>query len=168
MSGPVQSLSKTQPYPMAPEEPSTKFGATIASFGEALGLQGLGLMYTCLEPGKRAFPFHNHIGNDEAFVILEGHGTYRFGDREYAVTVGDVCAAPRGGPDTAHQIVNTGKTTLRYLGISTKQNPDIIEYPDSGKFAAMGILEGQDFFSAHMRHVGKRDDSYDYWEGEDL
>ena len=66
---------------------------------------------------------------------------------------------PRGGPETAHQIVNTGDVTLTYLGISDMPDPDIVEYPDSGKFSALGIHPGADFWSAHMRYIGRTDTS---------
>ena len=83
-----------------------------------IGSTGMGVMLHVVEPGKKAFPFHAHHMTQELFVILEGEGTYRFGAESYPVKAGDVCAAPTGGAETAHQIVNTGKTTLRYLGIS--------------------------------------------------
>ena len=143
-----------------------RFGAMIAPLSAALGLVGLGAMFVSVAPGKRAFPFHNHLGNDEMFVILEGEGTYRFGDAEYAVAAGSICAAPRGGPETAHQLINTGSKTLKYIGISTSNDPDIAEYPDSGKFAAMAIAPGPDFMHAHLKVVARREDGRDYWEGE--
>ena len=166
MSAPVVRLSEAEGVPMTPEGGSETFGAEVASIGRRLGLGALGAMYVSVAPGKRAFPFHNHLGNDEMFVILDGEGTYRFGDNEYPVSAGDVCGAPRGGPDTAHQLINTGTHTLRYIGVSTTQDPDIAEYPDSGKFAAIGIFPGKSFMDAHLRHVGKREDGRDYWEDE--
>lgn len=168
MSKPVTNVYEAQAFPNAPEEASERFGAAIAPLSEALGMDGLGAMFVTVEPGRRAFPFHNHLGNDEMFVVLDGEGTYRFGDQEHPVKAGCVCAAPRGGPDTAHQLVNTGAKPLRYIGISTSNDPDIAEYPDSGKFAAIGIAPGASFFEAHIRHVGRRDDARGYWEGEEL
>jgi len=167
MTIPVVNIDDAQAFSNAPEG-STRFGATIAPLSQALDLSGIGAMFVTVEPGRRAFPFHNHLGNDEMFVILEGEGTYRFGEADYPVKAGDVCAAPRGGPETAHQLINTGKKPLKYLGISTRNDPDIAEYPDSGKFAALGIAPGPSFFEAHLRHVGRRADTRDYWEGEDL
>ncbi len=167
MTIPVVNLFDAKAFSNAPEG-STRFGAMIAPVGDALGMAGLGAMFVTVEPGRRAFPFHNHLGNDEMFVILEGEGTYRFGDTEYPVKPGDVCAAPRGGPETAHQLVNSGSKPLKYLGISTLNDPDIAEYPDSGKFAALGIAPGPSFFEAHIKHVGRRKDARDYWEGEEL
>ncbi|MEM7724244.1 MAG: cupin domain-containing protein [Pseudomonadota bacterium] len=168
MSTPIVSTSKAQAFPMQPDQPSERFGAMIAPLSDALGMSGLGAMFVTVEPGKRAFPFHNHLGNDEMFVILEGTGTYRFGDTEHVVTAGDVCAAPRGGPDTAHQLINTGTGPLRYLGISTRNDPDVMEYPDSGKFGAMAIAPGSNFFDAHLKFIGRPDGEHDYWEGERL
>lgn len=168
MMRPVLNVHDAQGFPMAPEGGSRRFGATVAPVGRPLGLTGLGCMYVEVAPGKRAFPFHNHLGNDEMFVILEGEGTYRFGGADYPVKAGDVCAAPRGGPDKAHQLINSGTGPLRYLGISTMQDPDVVEYPDSGKYAAMAIAPGPDFFRAHLKVVGRREDSRDYWEGEEL
>ncbi|MEO0912708.1 MAG: cupin domain-containing protein [Pseudomonadota bacterium] len=168
MTKPVLNVAETSGFPMAPEQGSERFGALVASIGAQVGLKGLGCMYIEVEPGKRGFPFHSHLGNDEMFVILEGTGTYRFGEAEYPIKAGDVCAAPRGGPETAHQIINTGETTLKYLGISTSNDPDICEYPDSGKYAAIGIAPGQSFFDAHLKVVSRREDGRDYWEGEEL
>ena len=147
-------------------EGSDRYGATVASLTGQLGLTKLGLMVTSVPPGKRAFPKHNHLANDEAFVILEGTGVFRIGETEVPVSAGDICAAPRGGPETAHQLVNTGATVLKYIGISSSQDPDVVEYPESGKFAVLAIWPGQDFRSAHLSHVGKAEDARDYWEGE--
>ena len=167
MGGPVLNIADAESFPAGPEGGSQRFGARISPIGRRIGLTGLGCMHVEVAPGMRAFPFHNHLGNDEMFVILEGEGTYRLGDAEHPVRAGDVCAAPRGGADTAHQLINTGDGPLRYLGISTCTDPDVVEYPDSGKFAAMAIWPGADFRHAHLRFIGRTDESRDYWEGED-
>lgn len=166
MNKPVFTPLDVEGYPMRPSASAETFESSIRSVGGALGLTGLGAMHVSVEPGKRAFPFHNHLGNDEMFVILEGQGTYRFGDTEHKIKAGDICGAPKGGPDTAHQLINTGETTLRYIGISTTQDPDICEYPDSGKLAAKSVFPGDNFQNAHMRHVSRREDGLDYWDGE--
>ena len=165
---PVLNINDTQAFPMAPEAGSDRFGAMVSPIGKAIGLKGLGCMFVTVEPGNRAFPFHNHLGNDEMFVILEGEGTYRFGDSEHAVKAGDVCGAPRGGPETAHQIINTGPVTLKYLAISTMQDPEVVEYPDSGKFAAIAVAPGRDFMSAHLKVIGRAEETLGYWDGEEV
>lgn len=166
MTSPIRNIADTEGVPMQPEGGSDVFGALVASFGRDIGLGQLGVMYIQVAPGKRAFPFHNHLANDEMFVILEGTGTYRFGDAEYALRPGDVCAAPKGGPDTAHQIINSGDKDLKYLGISTMRDPEMVEYPDSGKFGAIAVAPGASFFKAHLRYIGRRGTSLDYWDGE--
>ena len=167
MSLPVVNIHDAQSFSNQPED-SARFGARIAPLSAALGMAGLGAMYVTVEPGRRAFPFHNHLGNDEMFIILEGEGLYRFGADEFTVKSGDVCAAPSGGPETAHTLINSGRKDLKSIGISPSNDPDIAEYPDSGKFAALGIAPGPSFFEAHIRHVGRREDARDYWEGEEL
>ncbi len=165
---PVLNPADIEQFIMEPEGGSTRFGATISPIGDHLPSERLGVMHVSVAPGKRAFPFHNHLGAEEMFVILSGTGTYRFGSEEYPVKAGDVCAAPRGGPDTAHQIINTGEETLVYLGISDMPDPDIVEYPDSGKFSALAIHPGKDFWSAHMRYLGRADKPLGYWDGEEV
>jgi uncharacterized cupin superfamily protein len=46
---------------------------------------------------------------------------------------------------------------MKYLSISTKERPEICEYPDSGKYLALGTG-----FDA----VQRKDASLDYWDGE--
>ncbi|MCF3639511.1 cupin domain-containing protein [Rhizobium sp. TRM95111] len=142
----------------------TLYESRDASFGATLGLVGLGVSYGEVPPGKSGCPFHNHHVEDELFVILEGSGTYRFGDDRYDLAAGDVLGAPAGGPETAHQIVNTGTTPLRYLSISTMAATEICEYPDSGKFLAKtrSATGGRPAF----RHIGRPAASVDYWDGE--
>ena len=61
---------------------SALFGAAIAEVGEALGSTGLGAMFVQVEPGKRAFPFRNHLANDELFMFsyLLAAGMFRVAD----------------------------------------------------------------------------------------
>jgi uncharacterized cupin superfamily protein len=95
------------------------------------------------------------------FVILEGSGELRYGARRHPLRAGDIIACPIGGPESAHQIINTGTTELRYLGISTRSPAEVCEYPDSGKFGAFA-----DDTSPPFRHLGRPGDARDYWEGE--
>ncbi len=147
---------------------SQRFGARLAPMGKALGAKDLGVIYMEVQPGKRAFPFHNHYGNEEMFVILEGSGEYRFGDKKFAINKGDICAAPRGGPETAHQIINSGNSTLKYLSISTMRDPDVVEYPDSQKFAAMALGPQMNIMQAKLKYIGRLESQVDYMDGEEL
>lgn len=143
-----------------------EFKSKISSFGKLIGSKGIGVAYNIVEPGQKAFPFHVHHRIHELFVILRGEGTYRFGDEEYPVKTGDVCAAPAGGPDVAHQLINTGSSLLQYLAISTKADTEVVEYPDSGKFAVFSagelLTREKHFFS----FIGRPGSSVDYYDGE--
>lgn len=120
-----------------------------------------------LPPGKRGFPFHNHRENEEVFFILNGTGEIRIGDKIYLLRPGDIVACQAGGPETAHQIINTGAIDLCYLALSTKCSPDIIEYPDSGKFRVISDhTVDADGTPQHFDVIGRIGQSLGYWDGE--
>ena len=152
-----QIEGKPSPVPM-PDSIKEKFeGSLMGQIAPLIGAQKLGYNLTIVPPGKRAFPFHTHHVNEEMFFILEGSGEIRLGSERFPVTKGDVIACPPGGPELAHQIINTSSAELRYLAVSTKLSPEVAEYPDSGKF---GVL------SDSMRFLGKKEQSLGYWDGE--
>ena len=162
MAKPIINIAEVEfgpfPAPM-PESAKAKFGgAVLGRIGPKIGARKLGYSITVLPAGKRAFPFHSHRVNEEMFFILEGEGEVRVGDKIYPIRKGDFVAHPPGGPETAHQIVNTSKNELRYLAVSTMELPEIADYPDSNKFGVMS-LDG-------FRFLGRLDQSLDYWDGE--
>jgi uncharacterized cupin superfamily protein len=141
--------------------PTARFGGRIGPIGPKIGAQKLGYNLTAIDPGKAAFPKHSHRANEEMFFILEGSGELKLGDATYPVRAGDVIACPHGGPETAHQLLNTGDDELRFLAVSTTVFPEICEYPDSGKLNAITGMGPDDF-----RHIARHGESLDYWEGE--
>jgi uncharacterized cupin superfamily protein len=143
------------------------FAAKLGQFGPLIGMKQLGCRLVVVPPGKRAWPYHSHHANEELFVILGGEGTLRHGGADYPVKAGDVIACPAGGPETAHQLINTGAAELRYLAISTMVQPEVCEYPDSGKFAIMaGSAPGGDKAARQLWYAGREANSLDYWDGE--
>jgi uncharacterized cupin superfamily protein len=145
------------------------FAAKAARVGSAIGMKQLGAQYMVVPPGKAAGPRHSHRANEELYVIFDGTGTYRCGDEIYEVKAGDVLSALAGDASTAHQLRNTGTTDLRYLVISTKHDPDICEYPDSGKYmVAAGFPPGLGMLQADFRLIGREKPALDYWDGEDI
>jgi uncharacterized cupin superfamily protein len=142
------------------------YGSRDVSFSKQIGLNQLGISYTEVEPGKSSCPFHNHHVEDEMFIVLEGEGTYRFGPESHPIKAGDVLGAPAGGQDTAHQIINTGTTTLRYFGISTMSLADVCEYPDSGKFGVFSRHTRNPYDKSTIRHLDRAGTGLDYWDGE--
>jgi uncharacterized cupin superfamily protein len=138
----------------------------VAKWGRAgplVGLTGLGCAVHVVPPGKRAFPFHGHHVIEELFFVLSGTGEYRFGDERYPVRAGDIVGAPAG--TKAHQLINTGKDDLRYLGVSTIGSVDVVEYPDSGKVGIGAGIKNADFKTATYVGMGRLAPA-DYWDGE--
>ena len=121
----------------------------------------LGASIDIVPPGKRTCPYHFHHAQEELFVILAGAGTLRVSGEMLPIRGGDVIFIPPG-PEYPHQIINTSDAALHYLSISTRESPEIVEYPDSDKFLASASLGGARVFDA-LRHRGG---DLDYWDGE--
>lgn len=96
------------------------------------------------------------------FLILEGEGELRFGEHRYKITKHDVIACPPGGPATAHQIINTGSTTLRYLSLSTLADVEVCEYPDSRKIGV--FASGAN--APRLRKLVRFESDVDYYDRE--
>ena len=150
---------------LEPYQHGERYRSMDAGLSEPMGLTQLGAAYSEIPPGKTACPFHVHHVEDEMFVVLSGTGEYRFGDGVHAVAGGDVLAAPRGGPEYAHQLTNTGTEALCYLAISSKAESDVCEYPDSNKFMVMSRRSAAD--DQRFRYVGRMHTHLDYFDGEE-
>jgi uncharacterized cupin superfamily protein len=156
-SPPMINLSELQMTPFGKGE---KFAAQLGRIGGVLGMRKMGCGLVVLEPGKRAWPHHEHYGQEELFIILEGQGTIRFGDDEFPVKADDVIFTPPG-KGTAHQIINTSAAQLRYLAFSTTDDPELCYYPDSDKYGAYAFANGS---GTHL--MAHADAGVDYWDGE--
>lgn len=167
MTHPIASLHRLEFVPrpdnFLPNDPTTaaRFDANRAFLGATLGLSKLGVNVTAVKPGKTAYPFHSHRANDELFLILAGRGELRLGAQRHAVKEGDLVGCPAGDASTAHQLINTGDSELRYLAVSSELDPEVCEYPDSDK---IGVYCGSD--DKRLMHLSRRRDAADYWDGE--
>jgi uncharacterized cupin superfamily protein len=108
-------------------------GSDETNVSRAIGLSRLGASYFVVRPGESAFPYHVHYGEDELIYIIEGEGTYRFGEASYAVKAGELLGAPAGGLDRAHQLTNTGTTPLRYFCVSDLPPVNVGDLPEVGE-----------------------------------
>ena len=135
-----------------------------ALFSAGIGARQLGYNLTILPPGKSQCPFHSHRAEEEMFLILEGEGELRFGNERYRLRKHDVIACPTGGPEAAHQIINTGTTTMRYLSLSMRVELDACEYPDSNKVGVFASQPG----SPPLRKMFHAEGSVDYYDRENV
>ena len=133
-----------------------------AQFSAGIGARKLGYNLTELPAGKAQCPFHSHRVEEEMFLILEGEGELRFGDQRYKIRRFDVIACPTGGAAVAHQIINTGSTTMRYLALSNIEDTEICEYPDSNKIGIYASEPG----TPGLRKLFRSETTVDYYNRE--
>jgi uncharacterized cupin superfamily protein len=140
------------------------YDTLCARLGAGTAASKLGISVDTLAPGMRGCPYHFHYAQEEAFVVLAGEGSLRVAGEMLPLATGDVVFIPPG-PDYPHQIVNTSAAPLTYLSISTRESPEVVEYPDSGKYLA--VARGTQGGVAHsFDHVHRAADDLDYWDGE--
>lgn len=141
------------------------YEASYAPLSSPIGGSKLGASVCRVKPGSAFCPFHNHYGSEEHFYIISGTGVLRYGDATHAVRPGDYIVNPPGGPEVAHQLVNTGVEDLVYLALGVMVAPEIVFYPDSGKMLAKTNLYGKD--GVRLMTRPPEGTALDYWDGED-
>ncbi|RMV38437.1 Auxin-binding protein [Pseudomonas syringae pv. maculicola] len=137
------------------------YESAAARLGTGTVAHKLGASVDVVAPGKRSCPYHFHHAQEEMFVIIEGEGSLRVAGEMLPIKTGDVLFIP-AGPEYPHQIINTSQAPLKYLSISTRETPEVCEYPDSGKYQAMVSANGARVFTANQRTT----ENVDYWDGE--
>jgi uncharacterized cupin superfamily protein len=100
---------------------------------KAAGAKELGASVHELLPGSTGFHLHAHYGMEELFVVLTGTPTLRTADGEEPLAPGDVVSMPRG-IEGLHTFTNPTDEPARVLAISTLAIPEVILYPELGKF----------------------------------
>jgi uncharacterized cupin superfamily protein len=131
----------------------------------AVDADKLGCSLYELESGSRSWPYHYHTANEEAMFVLSGTGMARTVDGERDIEAGDFLVFP-ADEDGGHQIVNDGDEPLRYLAVSTMEEPDVTVYPEMEKF---GVFAGSAPGSADERTLHgyyPLDADVEYWDEE--
>lgn len=137
------------------------YDSIAARLGTGTAARKLGASIDTVAPGKISCPYHFHHAQEEMFVVLEGEGTLRVAGERLPIRAGDVIFIPPG-PAYPHQLVNTSDAPLKYLSISTRESPEFVEYPDSGKHATLVSLED----GSRLNFVQRPENGLDYWDGE--
>jgi len=129
----------------------------------AAGGEDLGCSLYELPPGRRSWPYHYHTANAEAIYVLAGEGTVQLDGEAVPVEAGAYVACP-ADESGGHQVVNDSEGVLRYLVISTMDEPDVTVYPEMGKF---GVYVGSPPGGREERTLEgyyRIDGTVDYWE----
>jgi uncharacterized cupin superfamily protein len=93
------------------------------------GAEQLGGTLYELAPGTEMMPLHIHHAMEEMAIVIAGKPTLRTLDGDEELAPGDVVAFPRGRRG-AHTLVNRSDEPVRYVMISTRSTPEIVEYPE--------------------------------------
>lgn len=153
--------------PWEPNASPTGWGASRKRIAHAAGGLDLGASMYRVEPGHTAWPRHFHHANEEAILVLSGRATLRVGEHTVVVGPSDWVSLPAGA-DHAHQLEADQGEAVTYLCLSTMRQPDVTEYPDSGKIGVFcGSAPGA---SAGRTRAGfwRADDAVSYWTGEEV
>jgi len=146
------------------EQRAPLYDTVCARLARGTAAAKLGISVDTVAPGMRSCPYHFHYAQEEAFVVLDGEGSLRVAGEMLAIKAGDVIFIPPG-PQYPHQLINTSAAPLKYLSISTRDSPEVVEYPDSGKYLAMVAAPGGGPADAFAR-MHRAADDLDYWDGE--
>lgn len=139
-----------------------RFGSLDRVVADHVRQSRLDMTVTKLAPGMVSCPYHFHHVGEELFLVLEGQASLRIGAETRRVGPHDVISCPPG-PEGAHQFTNDGDVDFVYLAISTEDETEICEYPDSGKLLAYVRRNGKSAF----KHVGRMRDAVPYLDGEE-
>ncbi|WP_254523253.1 cupin domain-containing protein [Natrinema caseinilyticum] len=129
----------------------------------AVDAADLGCSLYELPPGMRSWPYHYHTANEEAIYVLSGDGKLETEDGLEALSAGDYVTLP-AAESGGHRIVNDGDEALRYLAMSTMNEPDVTVYPEMDKFGVFvgSPPGGRDERTVHGYY--NIDDETAYWD----
>ncbi len=114
---------------------------------------------TVYEIGPGNFvPYHFHHASEEMLIVLEGEMTMKTEEGERLVRRGEVVIFPVG-PAGAHGFRNDGEGRCRYIVASSRQQPEVAEYPELGQITVQGpspSQTGEQLWLIHdVRDAGK-------------
>jgi uncharacterized cupin superfamily protein len=137
----------------------TEFGGASRHLTHAAVKDGwhVGMLIESPSPGKRLWPLHYHMLEEEHVLMLEGEATLLLGAERHAMKPGDYVCFP-AGQRTGHAIRNSGSGPCRYLMIGARNPNEVCVYPDSNKLAVDALRPGESIFDMAATRR--------YWDGE--
>lgn len=108
-------------------------------------------------PGRRLWPRHYHMLEEEHALVLEGVVTLLLGEERHVMHTGDYVCFP-AGRKVGHSFMNSGDGPCSYLMIGERNPNEVCVYPDSNKLAVDALRSRDSIFDM----AGVRS----YWDGE--
>ena len=136
------------------------YAVGYARVGPLIGAEKVGATIYELASGQSNCPYHYEYGDEEWLLVLSGRLTVRTPEGEEEVEPGEAVCFP-DGPDGAHKLTNRGEEPVRLVMLSTKNNPAVAVYPDSGKIGVWPVPGG-----GEDQLMVRRESKVDYWDGE--
>lgn len=137
-----------------PEQTRESYHYETAPLSGKMGAKKLGFHAEVLPSKQFSCPYHFHHSEEELFVVLEGKAMLRQADQYREVTQGDLIFFPNS-LEGAHQFYNHTDLPFRFLALSTKDEFEVCEYPDSKKIKVCKI-----------KKVFQEGVDVDYWKDE--
>ena len=112
--------------------------------------RALGATVYELDPGNFVV-YHFHHRWEELLVVLRGGPTLRTPEGDRQLREGDVVHFSIG-PEGAHALRNDSEDVVRYVMVSTRGAPEVVEYPDLGQLtvqAPTGSQTGERLWLIH-------------------
>jgi uncharacterized cupin superfamily protein len=150
----IVNLSKLEFVAEQPVPECYEYTTAPAAISDKMGAKKIGYNVSTVPPGKFSCPYHFHHSEEELFLVLEGKAMLRQGDQFREVSKGDLIFF-ESGPEGAHQFYNHTDQTFIFFALSTRDELDVCEYPDSKKVLVKKI-----------RTLFQSGTKVDYWEGE--
>lgn len=143
-----------------------KYDVAPAAFSRKMGAIKLGYNVSILPPGQFSAPYHYHLSEEEVFLVLEGKAILRQNGQFREIRKGDLIFFTTS-MEGAHQIYNHSDAAFKFLALSTLDELDVCEYPDSKKINVRKlnkVFQG----GTEVEYLKNEEDPSRYWPPEQL
>jgi uncharacterized cupin superfamily protein len=134
------------------------YRAPYAKIRDSIGAERLAASVILLGKDEAVCPYHYELVEEEWLFVLEGAPSVRRPGGTETLAPGDIIAFARG-PAGAHKVFNAAEEPARVLIVSERAECAATVYEDSDK---VGV------FAPGVRHLFRRSDERDYWDGEGI
>lgn len=125
-----------------------------APLATKMGSKKLGFHTEILPPKKFSCPYHFHHSEEELFLVLDGKAILRQADQFREVSRGDLIFFINGS-EGAHQFYNHTDKPFKFFALSTMDDFEVCEYPDSKKT-----------YVNKLKKIFQMGQAVDYWKDE--